>query len=222
MTSTNLPPEQADRGSQTTPPADGSPFARQRLFISRLVVWPLGALVLLTQSAWESRHPWDGVLFFLGCIAAGIATIGRLWCSIYICGRKNAQLVMTGPYSVCRNPLYFFSAIGAVGIGFATETLTAPLLVILIFALAYPAVIRAEERKLAAKHGADYAAYLARTPAFMPRFSLHTEPDTYEVRPAKFRKAMFDALWFVWLLGLLELAEALREAGILPTILHVY
>lgn len=33
---------------------------------------------------------------------------------------------------------------------------------------------------------------------------------------------MFDALWFVWLLGILELVEALHEAGVLPIVLRLY
>lgn len=197
-------------------------FARQRILITRLVVWPLGMLVIFSNSAWSASPPFDGLLFFIGCIAVGIATIGRLWCSLYICGRKTRELVTLGPYSLCRNPLYFFSAIGALGVGLATETITVPVVAILLFAISYPSVIRTEEKALAEIHGDEFTSYLSKTPRFLPRLSLYQEPGEYLVNPVMFRRAMFDALWFVWLVGILELAEALREAGILPALLNLY
>jgi hypothetical protein len=33
---------------------------------------------------------------------------------------------------------------------------------------------------------------------------------------------MFEVLWFVWLLGLAELAEALHEARVLPILFKMY
>ena len=54
---------------------------------------------------------WLGAGLIFVCIS------GRTWCSLYIGGRKNHELVTTGPYSVSRNPLYVFSIIGAIGIG---------------------------------------------------------------------------------------------------------
>ncbi len=179
-------------------------FARQRIFISRLVICPLAVALLLTTSAWELRPPIDGLIFVTGCLLAGIATVGRLWCSLYICGRKTKELVTVGPYSITRNPLYFFSSIGAIGVGLATETFTVPILLMLLFAMTYPSVIRAEENKLREIHGDAYDAYVGLTPCFLPRPSRYSEPDAYEVNPRKFRSALFDALWFVWLIGILE------------------
>lgn len=197
-------------------------FARQRILVSRLVIWPLAVAVILATSRWEERVVFEGFLFLTGCMLVAVATIGRLWCSLYICGYKTKQLVTSGPYSLCRNPLYFFSAIGAVGVGFATETLTIPLLLALMFTLFYPTVIRAEEAKLENLHGEAYNAYLSGVPRFWPRSAGLYEPEEYLVAPAKFRHAMIDALWFVWLVGIIELAEALRNAGILPTVVKLY
>lgn len=197
-------------------------FARQRILISRVIIWPLAAVLLVTTSAWETRPPIDGLIFLVGCALAGVATIGRLWCSLYICGRKTEQLVTSGPYSMTRNPLYFFSAIGAIGVGLATETLTVPAVLIVLFGVTYPSVIRAEEHKLRAVHGAAYDAYVASTPRFLPRLSGFSEPESYEVDPSKFRRALSDALWFVWLVGILELGEALREMAFIPSLFSLY
>ncbi|MGB3974827.1 MAG: isoprenylcysteine carboxylmethyltransferase family protein [bacterium] len=197
-------------------------FARRRILISRLIIWPLAAVLLVTASAWDKRPPIDGLIFAMGCVLVGVASIGRLWCSLYICGHKTKNLVTAGPYSMTRNPLYFFSAVGAIGIGLASETFTVPIVLILLFAMAYPSVIRAEENRLREIHGDAFDAYVASTPRFFPRFSRYTEPEFLEVNLRKFRGALFDALAFVWLLSILELGEALREVGIIPTLLTLY
>jgi hypothetical protein len=162
------------------------------------------------------------VLFLLGAVLVGGATMGRLWCALYIAGYKQATLVTTGPYSISRNPLYFFSLVGAIGLGLATETFTFAVLFALWFGLSYPAVIRAEERRLRELHGAAFEEYTRRVPRFVPRLDLLVEPDHYAVRPVKFRKDLLRALWFVWGLGLLELIEAAHTYQLLPTLVHWY
>ncbi len=42
---------------------------------------------------------------------------GRLWSILYVGGKKSAELVRTGPYSITRNPLYLFSCVAAAGAG---------------------------------------------------------------------------------------------------------
>jgi hypothetical protein len=49
-----------------------------------------------------------------------------------------------------------------------------------------------------------------------------SEPDEYRVNPRAYRKSMTDALWFIWLVGILKVAEAFREAGIFPIFFELY
>jgi hypothetical protein len=91
-----------------------------------------------------------------------------------------------------------------------------------IFALYYPAVIRTEEERLLKLHTEDYTIYKERVPRFLPRNLQMSEPDEYVVNPRIYRKSMIDALWFVWLVGIIELAEGFREAGMLPTLFTLY
>lgn len=196
-------------------------FATHRIGMSRLFGIAVAIVLLVSGSAWHHTFI-DSVLFMVGITLAGIATVGRLWCSLYIAGYKDGTLITVGPYSVSRNPLYFFSAVGAVGVGFATETISFGILFGLWFWLFYPAVIDAEERKLLELHGSRFADYCGRVPRFLPHWRLLVEPESYTVRPERFRSHLLDALWFVWAVGFLELLEALHEYRLLPTLLTWY
>ncbi len=195
---------------------------KRRIVASRLFVVGLLCLIMISGSQWQDKHMWDTLLFLTGLMMVGAATVGRVWCSIYISGYKSDSLITTGPYSVCRNPLYFFSLVGAVGVGLASETLTIAALVFLGFAAYYPFVIRAEQTHLAAIYGESYGDYCRKTPTFFPRFRLFNEPREYMVKSAVFRKRLIDSLGFVWLVAFLEMVEALHETGLLPQILKLY
>jgi protein-S-isoprenylcysteine O-methyltransferase Ste14 len=197
-------------------------YEKLRILLSRIVIIFLVILFIITKAGWEEIYPVSNILFLIGCIMVGIGTLGRVWCSLYIAGYKNKTLITEGPYSMCRNPLYFFSFIAAAGVGFTTETLLIPLTVIIAFFAYYPAVIRSEESRLLRIHGDEFRQYMKSTPSFIPKLSNFKEPDQYSVNPKIFRKNLFDALWFIWIIGLLELVEGLHEAGIIPTFFTLY
>jgi len=189
-------------------------FAGHRILVSRVFSLLFFFTLLVTESRLEG-HLITPALFLLGLVLVGVATVGRLWCSLYISGYKNAELVTAGPYSVSRNPLYFFSFLGFIGLGFATETFTFPLVLAVSFGIAYPLIIAREEQYLRAKFGDAFSAYAARTPRFFPRFTDLIEPESWSVNPRLFRRTMGDVLWFVWLVGVIELVEALHEYRII-------
>lgn len=189
-----------------------------RIFIGLVII-----LLVMSESKWERQSPVVcAILFLSGCVLVAIASLGRLWCSLYIAGYKTDHLVVLGPYSVSRNPLYFFSLLGGVGVGFATETFTIPLLILIMFALYYPFVIRHEENKLKKIYGDQYDAYVCSVPQFWPKWRFLKEPQEYAVTPRIFRKHIFSALWFFWIIGILELLEMLREQGVLIAHFAIY
>lgn len=197
-------------------------FERIRIPLSRVFAALIFFLAAVSQGQIEQRSPaTEVILFLIGTILVGIGSLGRLWCTLYIAGNKTGTLVTEGPFSLCRNPLYFFSLLGGIGVGLATETLTFPLLIIVFFAFWYPLVIKNEETRLLELHGDKYIEYCRNVPRFLPSSSAFVEPENYQVRVRKFRKAIFDALWFIWLVGLLEVAEGLRSIGIVPTLMTV-
>ena len=47
----------------------------------------------------------------LGFVLVVFGSFGRIWASLYIEGNKTKNLITAGPFSMVRNPLYFFSLI---------------------------------------------------------------------------------------------------------------
>jgi len=188
-------------------------FEDHRILVSRLFAAAFFGIVLSMESRLEGSLA-STALFIAGLALVGVATIGRLWCSLYISGNKDSELVTVGPYSVTRNPLYFFSFLGFAGVGLATETLTLSIAMTAFFALLYPVIIRREERFLRGRFGAVFDDYCARVPRFVPAFSLYVEPSTWIVDTRLFRRTMIDVVWFVWLVALIELVEAIHEHGL--------
>jgi len=127
----------------------------RRLAASRLLVVPLLVYVIVAGSPLLPRnlleHEYTHELVSLLLVIAG--AFGRVWASLYLGGRKNATLVQAGPYSLCRNPLYFFSAVGALGIAIQSHRVLVALALLLFLLVVYTRTIRAEERRLAATFG---------------------------------------------------------------------
>jgi protein-S-isoprenylcysteine O-methyltransferase Ste14 len=194
-----------------------------RIRISQIFAVLIVVLICVSRSAWEDKAALvTTVLFLLGVALVGIASLGRLWCSVYIAGYKKVRLVTQGPYSMCRNPLYFFSLIGGLGIGFVSESFLIPLLILIAFTTYYPFVIKTEEAELAKLHKDEFEMYFQKIPRFFPKISYLTEPEEYIIKPVLLKKHMFSALWFIWLIGILETIEGLHQLGVLPTIFKIY
>ena len=187
-------------------------ISHNRIVISRVVAVALLIFWLSSRSYWSQNHPiFASLLFMIGAILVGVAGMGRMWCSLYIAGYKNKKLVSSGPYSIMRNPLYFFSMLGALGAGFLTQTLTFPIILVTLFALYYPAVIQREENDLKGYFGKEYDAYLAKVPSFFPKLSLYSDPDEYTVKPSTFKNHLMSAIWFIWSIGIIYLLQTLRD-----------
>ncbi len=195
---------------------------KKRILFTRIFVAAVSVLLLFSSSRWEKNEMYSTTLFAVGAVMVGLATVGRLWCNLYICGYKSGTLITSGPYSMCRNPLYFFSLVGAIGLGLTTETLSIPLLFLVVFSIYYPFVIRAEEKRLSQIHGAEFQRYCKEVPSFLPSLRRFYEPDEYVVKAKIFRRSLLDAMFFVWLIGVLEIIEALHEAHILPVFVYFY
>lgn len=149
-------------------------------------------------------------------------SLGRIWCSVFVAGRKDAVLVTEGPYALCRHPLYTLSVGVAAGLGLGTRSIVlTALAVIVVWALVAQAA-RSEERLLLSLHGSAYADYMARARRFLPSLAAlpaARPPERLEIQPRVLWKAFLDAGSIVLLLALIVATRLLREAGITPTLL---
>jgi protein-S-isoprenylcysteine O-methyltransferase Ste14 len=147
---------------------------------------------------------------YLGMTLTTICALGRIYCTLFIGGVKNAALVTSGPFSVVRNPLYVFSMIGALGIGLISNHLTVLVSLVVVFPVMYTLLVRREEVFLLESFGQEYRDYMQRVPRFIPKFSLYHNPDELVTRPRKVLQAMRDSIMWFAALPLIELLEVVQ------------
>ncbi len=199
-------------------------FARYRIFISKIIAVLLILVFLFSENIWIHK-PFAGwltlVLQVVGLILVAACVLGRLWAAVYLCGKKTHTLVTEGPYSVVRNPLYFFSFMGVVGIGITAGSIVGLLLLVVIFVSYYLPTIIDEEKTLEKHHNENLAEYMAKVPRLIPNFSLLKEPEFYEIQPYFIRRTIFDVMWFFWVYIIVEIIVALHSFGVLPAIFRI-
>ena len=100
-------------------------------------------------------------------LASGVGL--RLLALGSIDGCKKQILVTWGPYRYLRHPLYCGSLLALTAFSVQVGSLCAALLGIALFLLLYLPAVRAEERFLASRFGAEWDDYRARTWALVPR-----------------------------------------------------
>ena len=143
------------------------------------------------------------------------AALGRVWCAIYISGRKDRELCQEGPYSLTRNPLYFFSLLGVVGFFAALENSLLAVAAALVYLGYYRYVIQSEETRLAHLFGAEYATYASCTPRFFPAWRAPRGLDSCTVRPQIIERALREVVWFLLAIVFAEALERVHQAGYL-------
>jgi protein-S-isoprenylcysteine O-methyltransferase Ste14 len=189
---------------------------KERQLHSRIFAVAL-VLTLLVAEPWL---PADGLLrqsmLWLGYVLIVAGALGRVYCSVYIGGRKNETVMRDGPFSVVRNPLYVFSFLATVGIGLQSGMVLILVVLIAAFLFYYPHVVAKEEAFLAHRFGDSYAAYMREVPRWLPNLKLWREPEEIAVRPKFVRRTLMDAtIFFLPMLGF-ALLSALHADGILP------
>ncbi len=173
-------------------PAKRAKKINLRLFVPKLLFWPVIAFTLVSQSVYTDGGFWDTTLEVVAFLILLVAAMGRVWVSAYISGRKNTELVTDGPYSMTRNPLYFFSFLGYVGAGLAFEKVSVAIAFGVAFFLTHWATILAEETKLREKFGSDFDEYVKQVPRFFPRLQKFSAPEFVTFRASVFNRAILD------------------------------
>lgn len=187
----------------------------------RRPVSALVAAVFIAALVWtDAPKPlWSAMLMeSAGFLCMVVGTLGRLWCTLHIAGHKNTSLQTGGPYSVTRNPLYFFSFLAVVGITLYSLKGMLALTVAATFMIYYYFVIHSEEKRLSGLFGQTYKDYCRSVPRFWPRWGGYAQPDMVSVEPRLVMRAGGDVVWFYVMIVLIDAVQRLQEAGVVPVV----
>lgn len=188
---------------------------RKPVSILLAVIWL--KLAVLAQPG-SYNHGWHLAMEYAGYLCLIVAALGRLWAYAQIGGRKNRDLCREGPYSLTRNPLYFFSFIGVVGAGLALENVTLLLATAGSFLVYYHFVIRAEECRLRELFGSAFVSYCAEVPRFWPRHLRLRQSETLTLPTRLFNRNLTEVFWFLALIVAIEAIEHGKDGQWWPTI----
>ena len=195
-------------------------YQKGRRLILALIIAIVGVLLVFGGSA-QNEHNHETIESLgLALILIGIG--GRLWSILYIGGRKSAEVVQTGPYSIMRNPLYFFSTIAAAGVGAQTGSIIIAAATMLLCAAAFHVVALREERYLKANLGTTYVEYLERVPRFFPNLFLFRDDASVTFSPSTFRTTFLDGMVFFLAIPFFEAIELGQTSGAIPVLFRLY
>ena len=190
-------------------------YVRQRTRIMALRI--CGMLFLLSVLFFQPAlygTQFGALLSISGTAIVVISVLGRYWSIKHIGSRKNVILVQTGPYNYCRNPLYFFSLLLALGCGLISKSIVVAVIFSLGILLIFLKVIQKEERHLSCRFGEEYELYKAQVPRLVPgiganirHFRLLGARDS--ARP---NRQLIETFSMLFLIPLIHLVERIRDA----------
>ena len=192
-----------------------------RLRVTRALVLPAVLFALFTHHPYRSGSLPHLLLESAGFLLLMASTGGRIWAGVYLVGRKNRSLVSEGPFSLTRNPLYFFSFLGFIGAGLSFGSLSLAALFVLCFFGAHWPTITAEERRLGEIFQDSYRAYQAEVPRFLPALRGPRLGRVMELEAPGFLKAIAEALAIPFVFPLAALVEWGKLTGLLPVLFRM-
>jgi protein-S-isoprenylcysteine O-methyltransferase Ste14 len=144
----------------------------------------------------------------LGFVLVVFGSFGRIWASLYIEGNKTKNLITAGPFSMVRNPLYFFSLIMLIGFSLALKAIYLPLALLLIFVLFHVPTIANEEKKLQDIHGKKFNSYVKSTPRLIPNIFKYKKTKTGEkvlVKISRINGVLIEVIGYLFLYTLIDI-----------------
>ncbi|MDR2008050.1 MAG: isoprenylcysteine carboxylmethyltransferase family protein [Alphaproteobacteria bacterium] len=204
----------------------GGFFAKYRLIISRIAGVFLALFVIFSQPIIQQGERYDFLynsMLVVGLCLVLICILGRTFASLFMSDKRGQAIVSEGIYSITRNPLYFFSFLGILGIGLIYSSLIILALLIVFFSFYYYNVISNEEAFLSKKFGQEYTDYLnSGVPRFFPKMKLWESQDYVEASYKVVLKTIVDASSFFFIAIIVIVMLNLQEMGVIPTFLRIW
>ncbi len=203
---------------------------RPRVFLSavqgaRKLVLAIALLIGLAAFALTEASRFGAgvheIIEGIGLVLIWVCILGRVWCSLYISGRKVRELVEKGPYSVVRNPLYLFSLVGAAGVGAQSGSVLISIALLTVSLVVFAFVVVREESALSKVHSEDYVGYQRRVPRFIPNLKMWSDDAFLTINPRLVARTLMDGLVFLLAVPIAEGIEFLQGTGVLPTIANL-
>lgn len=185
-------------------------LTRSRAWLGLLILVPFACIVLFSRAPLPEGTPLEFWFDAAGWLLFAAGAAFRWWATLYIGGRKTKELACEGPYSICRNPLYFGTFLMCLSVAVFMQSLTfaGGLAIASMFYLAV--TVSNEEHHLQNAFGAKYTDYCSRVPRFWPRPSLFQSPTTIEVSVRGLAAEAGRTFRWVWLPVLCEFVAHLR------------
>jgi protein-S-isoprenylcysteine O-methyltransferase Ste14 len=144
----------------------------------------------------------------IGFVLVVFGSFGRIWSSLYIEGHKTKNLITAGPFSIVRNPLYFFSLIMLLGFSLALKSIYLPLSLLLIFVIFHIPTIANEEKKLQNIHGEKFEDYVRSTPRLIPNIFKYKKPEIGEkvlVKISRINGVLIEIMGYLFLYTVIDI-----------------
>jgi protein-S-isoprenylcysteine O-methyltransferase Ste14 len=181
-----------------------------RIRITALLLITGFALAILSAPRLQINGFADQAFDIAGYLAlmAGISL--RIWSVAAISTRKTIILVSTGPYALCRNPLYVGTLLIVIGFLALVQSATMTILTIPIIFLYIWGVVPAEERVLLQHHGDAYREYCASTSRWLPRLSSWKRLGIEPAWSGSLRREIECSVWWIAIAILVHVSCDLR------------
>lgn len=120
--------------------------------------------------------------------------------------KKNEILTDTGPYGMCRHPLYLGSFLVSAGLVIVSNSVFVLIYFLVFFPLTYIPTMFSEERFLSEKFGDKYLLYRKQTPMIIPGIR------KVNLKNFSWRRVNLNREYVNWMIVLFLLAAALIKS----------
>lgn len=189
---------------------------KERMHIARALLLFSAPLLVFIAPHWEDYSLLHESMETIGHLLVFSGVLIRVYTSLYSGGQKNKKLLVDGPYSIVRNPLYVGSLFAVLGLGLQTGSLVIAAIAVFVFLMLHQLTVLKEEAFLGEQYGDAYRNYYRSVPRWIPNLTLWKQMHELVVKPRMVLLTIRDASGFVLALVIIELLCALRASAALP------